>query len=147
MLGFLIYNSLLFILNIEETNKIIEQMVILVRSTKYFGQEIKGSTTTLWDVYKSRIQGYSKINQANFWNKWNELEIKKETEVTNIKKEKIILEICDIMISLELTKSFVKNVTHGLCEKEYGKESEQYQTTVGLITEKIIQAKYISKSH
>ena len=147
LLGTLIYNSLLFILNIEETNKIIEQMVILVRSTKYFGQEIKGSTTTLWDVYKSRIQGYSKINQANFWNKWNELEIKKETEVTNIKKEKIILEICDIMISLELTKSFVKNVTHGLSEKEFGKESEQYNTTVGLITEKIINAKYISKAH
>ena len=145
LLGTLIYNSLLFILNIEESNKILEQMVILVRSTKYFGQEIKGNTTTLWDAYKSRIQGYSKVNQANFWNKWYELEIKKETEITNLKKEKTIMELCDIMISLELTKSFVKNVTHGLSEKEFGKESEQYQTAVALITEKIIHAKYISK--
>ena len=147
LLGTLIYNSLLFILNIEETNKIMEQMAILIRSTKYFGQEIKGSTITLWDAYKARIQGYSKINQANFWNKWYELEIKKEEETTNLKKEKIILEICDIMISLELTKSFVKNVTHGLSEKEFGKETEQYNTTVALITEKIINTKYISKAH
>ena len=147
LLGTLIYNSLLFILNIEETNKLLEQMVILVRSTKYFGQaKKKGTTTTIWDTYKSRIQGYSKINQANFWNKWYELEIKKEAEITNLKKEKIILEICDIMISLELTKSFVKNVTHQLSEKEFGKESEQYQTTVGLITEKIIKTRYISKA-
>jgi len=147
LLGFLIYNSLLFILNIDETEKLKEQMVILVRSTKYFGKEKKGATITLWDTYKPKIQGYSKVNQANFWNKWYELEAKKETDLNNLKKEKIILGVCDIMINLELTKSFVKNVTHGLCEKEYGKESEQYQTTVGLITEKIIQAKYISKSH
>ena len=42
LLGTLIYNSLLNILNIEESNKIMEQMVILVKSTKYFGQEKKG---------------------------------------------------------------------------------------------------------
>ena len=137
---------MLNILKIVETNKILEQTVILVKSTKFFGQEIKGKTITLWDNYKSRIQGYAKTNQANFWNKWYEMEIKKEeTEINNLKKEKIILEICDIMISLELTKSFVKNVTHGLSEKEFGKESEQYQSAVGLITEKIIQTKYISK--
>ena len=146
LLGTLIYNSLLFILNIEESSTLLEQMVILIRSTKYYGQEIKGATTTIWDAYKSKFQGYSKVNQANFWDKWYELEIKKESEITNLKKEKQILEICDIMISLELTKSFVKNVTYKLSEKEFGKESDNYQTAVGLITEKIIKAKYISKA-
>ena len=147
LLGQLIYNSLLYILNVEETNKIIEQMVILTRSTKYFGQEQKKKAIiTLWDSYKSRIQGISKINQANFWDKWYELEIKKENEVDESKKQSIILEICDIMIVLELTKSFVKNVTYKLTEKEFGKESEQYKTIVGLITDKIIKARYISKA-
>ena len=146
LLGTLIYNSLLFILNIEETDKLIEESVILVRSTKYFGQEIKGATETLWDVYKGRIQTYSKTMQPNFWNKWYELDIKKEVELNDIKKEKIILDICDIMISLELTKSFVKNVTHGLSKKEFGDESEQNKTTIGLITQKIIHTKYISKA-
>ena len=147
LLGQLIYNSLLYILNIEETNKIIEQAVILTRSTKYFGQEQKKKAIiTLWDVYKSRIQGISKINQANFWNKWYELEIKKDSELDDSKKENIILEICDTMIILELTKSFVKNVGQGLSAKEFDKESEQYKKIMGLITDKIIKAKYISKA-
>ena len=146
LLGDLIYNALLCTLKIEETNRIIEQAVILTRSTKYFGQEKKKNIIILWDVYKARIQGVSKINQDNFWNKWYELESKKENEINNEKKEKIILEICDIMISLELTKSFVKNVTYKLAEKEFGKESEQYKSTIPLITDKIIKAKYISKA-
>jgi hypothetical protein len=147
LLGDLIYNALLCTLKIEETNKIIEQAVILTRSTKYFGQEKKKNIILLWDVYKARIQGVSKIFQANFWNKWYELESKKENEIDKEKKEKIILEICDIMINLELTKSFVKNVTHKLSEKEFGKESEEYKSIVALITDKIIKAKYISKAH
>ena len=146
LLGTLIYNSLLNILNIEETNKLMEQMVILVKSTKYFGQEKKGVTTTIWDVYKTRIQGYSKVTQFNFWNKWYELELKNETDLNDFKKEKIILEICDIMMSLELNKSLVKNVTYKLSENEYGKESEKYQSAVGLIIEKITHSKYISKA-
>ena len=147
LLGDLIYNALLCTLKIEETNKIIEQAVILTRSTKYFGQEKKKNIILLWDVYKARIQGVSKIFQANFWNKWYELESRKENEIDKEKKEKIILEICDIMINLELTKSFVKNVTHKLSEKEFGKESEEYKSIVALITDKIIKAKYISKAH
>ena len=147
LLGDLIYNALLCTLKIEETNKIIEQAVILTRSTKYFGQEKKKNIILLWDVYKARIQGVSKIFQANFWNKWYELESKKENEIDKEKKGKIILEICDIMINLELTKSFVKNVTHKLSEKEFGKESEEYKSIVALITDKIIKAKYISKAH
>ena len=147
LLGQLIYNSLLYILNIEEKPQIIEQAVILTRSTKYFGQEQKKSIITLWDAYKSRIQGISKINQENFWKKWYELEIKKDSELDDSKKENIILEICDIMINLELTKSFIKNVAQGLSEKEFGKESEQFSKTRGLITDKIIKAKYISKAH
>ena len=146
LLGDLIYNALLCTLKIEETTRIIEQAVILTRSTKYFGQEKKKNIIILWDVYKARIQGVSKIFQANFWDKWYELEIKKDNEIDKEKKEKIILEICDIMISLELTKSFVKNVTHKLSEKEFGKESEEYKSIVGLITDKIIKAKYISKA-
>ena len=146
LLGTLIYNSLLQILNIEESNTILEDIVILIKSTKYFGQEEKGRTLTLWEVYKTRFQTYSKINQGNFWNKWYELEIKKEQEVDDAKKEKNILNICDIMINLEITKSFVKNVSHGLCNKIFGKESEQAQATIKLITEKIIKARYISRA-
>ena len=145
LLGILIYNSLLFVLNIEETDTIIEQMAKLVKSTKFFGNEKKGETTTLWDVYKSRIQGYSKVNQANFWNKWYDNEITEE--LNYFQKEKIILEICDIMIQLELNKSFIKNVILGISEKEFGKDSEESKSILNLITEKIIGTKYISKAN
>ena len=144
LLGILIYNSLLFVLNIEETETIIEQTVKLVKSTKFFGKEKKGTTTTLWDAYKSRIQGYSKVNQANFWNKWYDIEITKQ--LNDFQKERIIVEVCDIMIQLELNKSFIKNVIIGISEREFGKDSEESKTIFNLITEKIIKTKYISKA-
>ena len=77
LLGALIYNSLLFILNIQETDQLLEEMVTLIKSTKYFGQEDKGKTITLWDTYCSRIQGYSKVSTNNFWIKWYHMEVKK----------------------------------------------------------------------
>mgnify|MGYP002624147128 CR=1 FL=1 len=153
LLGTLVYNSLLYILNIDESKKILEQMVILIRSTKYFGKEQKGTITTLWDEYKPKIQGYSKVFQANLWNIWYDLDIKKEKEkekeeeLNNLKKEKIILDLCNIMIELELPKSFIKNICFGLSEKEFGKGSEQCGTTQNLIVQEIIKAKYISKAH
>ena len=66
----LIYNTLLYILNIKETNQILDQVVILIKSTKYFGQEINGKTTTIWESYSSKIEGYSKLKQSNFWFRW-----------------------------------------------------------------------------
>ena len=144
LLGILIYNSLLFVLNIEETETIIEQVAKLVKSTKYFGREKKGETTTLWDVYKSRIRKYSKVIQANFWNKWYDNEI--TMELNDFQKEKLMIDICDIMIQLELNKSFIKNVILGISEKEFGKDSEESKTILNLITEKIIKSKYISQA-
>ena len=135
-LGFIIYHTLLSALNIDESDKLMEQLVILVRSMKYFCQEKKG-TITIWDSYKSKIHEYSKISQPNFWNKWYELEKKKETELNDELKEKIILSIYRHMKSLELDVIFIKQVTYGICEQEFGKDSEQYKNTAALILEKI----------
>jgi len=136
----LIYNSLLCILNIKETNQILDQVVILIKSTKYFGQEINGKTTTIWDTYNSKIEGYSKLKQSNFWLRWYNIDIKK-----NDNKDKVILNICDFMIELKLDKSFIKNTLQALGEKEYGKESKEFQNIFEVIVEKIKQAKYTDK--
>ena len=136
----LIYNSLLCILNIKETNQILDQVVILIKSTKYFGQEINGKTTTIWDTYNSKIEGYSKLKQSNFWFRWYNIDIKK-----NDNKDKVILNICDFMIELKLDKSFIKNTLQALGEKEYGKESKEFQNIFEVIVEKIKQAKYTDK--
>ncbi len=140
LLGTLIYNSLLYILNINETTKLLEQMVILIKCTKYYGKEIKGKTTTLWNEYKSKLQVYSKVNQNNFWEKWYKMELKNDEK---LKKYDVILNLVDIMIDLELDKSFIKNTLQSLAEKEFGKTSEDFKNTTEDILEKLKKSKYL----
>ena len=142
LLGTLIYNSLLYILNIKETNNLLEEMVILVKSTKYFGKEINGKTTTLWVEYKPKIQGYSKVKQNNFWERWYKMEIEQNDKLS---KEDEILNILDIMIELELDKSFIKNLIIGLAEKNFGKNSDKITSINEIILKKIKNAVYHSK--
>ena len=142
LLGTLIYNSLLFVLNIKETEQLLEEIVILVKSTKYFGQEANDKTITLWEVYNSRIQGYSKVNQNNFWVKWYKMEHKNQSDK---KADDIIYYLGKIMIDLKLDKSFIKNVIKGLGEKEFGKQSSESKIISDTMVENIKLAKYRSK--
>ena len=142
LLGALIYNSLLFVLNIKETDQLLEEIVILVKSTKYFGQETNGKTITLWEAYNSRIQGYSKVNQNNFWVKWYKMEQKSHNDK---KADDIIYYLGKIMIDLKLDKSFIKNVIKGLEEKEFGKQSSEGKIIYDTMVENIKLAKYKSK--
>jgi len=142
LLGALIYNSLLFVLNIKETEQLLEEIVILVKSTKYFGQETNGKTITLWEAYNSRIQGYSKVNQNNFWVKWYKMEQKSHNDK---KADDIIYYLGKIMIDLKLDKSFIKNVIKGLEEKQFGKQSSEGKIIYDTMVENIKLAKYKSK--
>ena len=158
LLGTLIYNTLLYILQVEETNKIIGQAVILLKSTRYFAKEVKETvgiiflaeekknTIRIWDYYKGKLEGYPKINQPNFWNKWYEIDLnaEKHPEDDEVKK-KIILNLSDLMIELELNKSFIKNTMEGLVNNAFGKEDEKGQNILKDIIQKIINAKYINK--
>ena len=143
LLGSLIYNTFLSILNIKENDKILEQLVILVKSTRYFGKEIKGETSTIWNEYKAKLQGYAKITQNNFWDKWYHMELKEIANKKGIfKKQEQIYNLCDIMVELELEKSFIKNALLGIAEKEFGKESEEVKIINDLLLEKIRKVKY-----
>lgn len=139
LLGELIYNSLLFVLNIKETEQLLEEIVILLKSTKYFGQETNEKTITLWEVYNSRIQGYSKVNQNNFWVKWYKMEHKIQNKE---KAADIIYSLGNIMIDLKLDKSFIKNVIKGLGEKEFGKQTSEGKIVYDTMVENIKLAKY-----
>ena len=158
LLGTLIYNTLLYMLQVEENNKIIEQAVILLKSTRHFAKEVKETvgyiflseekknTIRIWDAYKVKLEGYPKINQPNFWNKWYEIDISAEKHPDdNEVKKKIILNLSDLMIELELNKSFIKNTMEGLVNKVFGKEDEKGQNILKDIIQKIINAKYINK--
>ena len=67
-------------------------------------------TITLWDIYKPKIQTLPKVMQINFWDKWYEIEYNNAEQKDNKGIQDIIYSICDLMISIELPKSFIKNV-------------------------------------
>ena len=158
LLGTLIYNTLLYVLQVEENDKILEQIVILIKSTMFFGKEEKEtigyflteekkSTVTLWNVYKQKMKAYPKVNQANLWNIWYEINLNAERgKESNEVKKKVILKLCDLMIELELVKSFIKNTLEKLIKKIFGENDENNKNILQEIIQKIIKTKYISKA-
>ena len=62
-----------------------------------------------------------------------------------LSKEDEILNILDIMIELELDKSFIKNLIIGLAEKNFGKNSDKIASINEIILKKIKNAVYHSK--
>ena len=158
LLGTLIYNTLLFILQVEENSKILQQIAILIKSMMFLGKEEKEtvgyiltsekkSTVTLWNKYKQKIQGYPKISQSNLWNIWYGINLneEKEKESEEVKK-KVLLQLCDLMIELELVKSFIKNTLEKLVKKVFNNNDEKSKAIMQDIVQKIIKTKYISKS-
>ena len=149
-LGVLIYNLLLSTLKIEESDTILEQIILLIKSTNFFGKNEYGrhgiNIVTLWDIYKPKIQTNPKVIQINFWNKWYEMEYENNEDKSDELKQGIIYNMCDSMICLELPKSFIKNVLKGLANKLFGKDSEKSKETFNVFIQKIINAKYVSQA-
>ena len=87
LLGFILYNALLFLLNYEETDEVLEECVLLFKCTKTFAFKVGNKNKTLMDSsnFKSNLMKYVKINQKNFWLKWFDIDLK-ETQ-KNKKKE------------------------------------------------------------
>ena len=145
-------------MQIEENSQTLGQAVALIKSTRYFGKEEKEkvgyfktgekkSTITLWSLYKKKFRGYSKINQANLWNKWYEIDLNLEKEKDNdVTKKKVIINICEMMIELELIKSFIKNTLDKLIKKVFVKDKEKGEKILQEAIQKIILAKYVSRA-
>ena len=148
LLGNIIYNILLSILNKAENDTILEELVRLLKSLKFFAKEDKGDINTilkgekkcmvtLWEVYKQRIQAYPKVNQANLWKKWYKINIANEKEKNDpdvIKKQ--ILELLDIMFDLELEITFIKKTIEGLM-KNVLKDNQEKQNEILKTIQKI----------
>ena len=136
------------ILKLEENDKTLEETALLIKSTKYFGTQENDQTVTLFDKNILKIQDLPKIRQANFWQKWYDIELKKnEKNKDDVQfKQSIIYEVCKILIQLELPKSMVKNFTDSINIKEFGKGSELQVETFKVFIKFITSANYISKA-
>ena len=135
-------------LNIEETDEVLEDIVLLIKCSNYFGIQENGQTKTLLEKNNTKIRDFSKISQNNLWEKWYELELKKnDKKKKDVKfKQSIIYEICQILIKLEMKKILVKNISDNINIKEFGKGSDLQQKTYKEIINYITKAKYISNA-
>jgi hypothetical protein len=144
-------------LKLEETEQIIEEVVILIRSTKFFEKEInkkdknskKKEELNLFNYMKKKLQGYNKVNQKNFWEKWFELDLNKlddeEKEDNNI-REDLIIKICQEMIDLEISKSTIKNICDKFNKNTFEEGSELFNKTQKRYIKLISTSNYISSS-
>ena len=148
LLWYLIYMPLINTLKLEETDKLLEDIVLLIKCSTYFGIQEEGQTKTLFDKNIEKIKDFSKIQQKNFWEKWYEIELKKnEKSKDDVKfKQSIIYEICQTLIKLQLPKSMVRNLSDNINVKEFGKGSEIQHKTFKEIVKYITAAKYISQA-
>jgi hypothetical protein len=146
LLWYLIYMPLISTLKIEETDKVLEDIVHLIKCTTYFGIQEDGQTKTLFEKYIAKIQDLPKIKQDNFWEKWYELELKKNEKLKDdIEfKQSIIYDICNILLKLEMPKSYVKRITDTININEFGKGTDLQQETFKEIIKLLSSARYIS---
>ena len=149
LLGNFFYNTLLGTLKIDETDKVIEEFVILIKSSRFFGIQEKGSTTTIYDFYKKKIQNTPKIVQYNYWKKRFDLDFKYSKEKENkdeiLLKKNIIFNIVSEMIDLKIIKSAIKSIIEKIINEIFGKDSDIGKDTFKIFINQISEAKYISK--
>ena len=149
----LIYGILTSILKLEETEQVMEEVVILIKTTKFFQKEVKKEKSSkkkpesLFQAMKKKLQKYNKINQKNFWQKWFELSLKKldeeEQQVDQVKHD-LIIKTCQEMIELEISKSIIKNVCDNINKKIFGEGTENYVNAKQSYVKLVVQSQFIS---
>ena len=149
LLGSFIYNTIIGTLKLNETDKIIEEIVLLIKSCKFFAMEEKGKVITIFDEYKIKIQNSPKIVQYNFWKKKFDLELiylknKDESNKESLYKN-IICNMINEMIDLKVIKAAIKSIITKLSNEIFGKDSETSKEIFKVFKEQIGKAKYISK--
>jgi hypothetical protein len=146
LLGNIIYNTLIGTFKLEETDKLLEEIVLLIKSTKYFGLEEKGKTINIFEVYKKKFQSTPKVVQYNFWKKKYDIDLRNKENKDNSTKQQIIYNIVSEMIELEIPKSTIKNITEKIANEVFGKDSELSKETFKVFIKQITKAHYISKA-
>lgn len=161
LLGMLIYNSLLQTLRIEQTNQVLEDIVQLIKSTKFFVSEDQNNKKKkrIFDFYKNKIQTNPIVEEEKFWQKWYDMEVdniknmkskpgnksKINNDVDDYDRQKVIYNICKSLIELEVPKSIVKTICKNITNKAFGEMSELNTETFDHFIKLITTANYISK--
>ena len=146
------------VLKLEETEQLFEEIVLLIKSTKFYETDLKLKSkqnnvmkihTTMYRNMKNFLHSYNKITQNNLWQKWFNMELvdkikESPNEIGN--KKIIILDICNNLIDLEISKIIVKNITESINKIAFGEEKELFEQIKEEYTDLIAKAHYSSKS-
>ena len=146
-LRYIIFNVLLNILNLEETDRNILLAMKLTKSCFYIKSFINKKETLLSDIIFSQLENYSPYQNKTFWQKWIEDEmtpedlqiydlLKKNREDNDIKNNKnykmylkhsyeIIDKLFGIMIKLKVSNFFIYS-TYSELSREYIINEEQF---------------------
>ena len=164
LLGLIIYNALLFLLNYEENDEVLEECVLLFKSLNKFSVKVGDKNKTLMNIssFKANLMKYVRINQKNFWIKWFNVELKenqknkkKENEEDDIDidedendilKQQTLFQVCMKMIDLEIPKTTIKNICDEINDKIFGKATDFGKQTSDKYINNITSAKYSTKT-
>ena len=143
------------VLKSEETDQLIEEIVKLIISSKFFEIEDginsnNKKNKTIFKQMKKFLHNYSKITQKNLWKMWYDLELKRKKNENSDEdeiKEVIILDICRNMIFLQISKSIVKNITENINKIAFEEGSELYEKIKKEYINLITKANYISEAN
>ena len=147
----LIKNILNTVLKLEETEQLLEEIILLIKSTKFFEADLKLKSKektqhiTMYNNMQNFLRRYNKIIQKNLWKKWYNLELaeksKENSDEINVKKI-IILDICKTLIYLEINKIIVKNITESINKIAFEEGTELFETISEEYTNLISKAHY-----
>ena len=130
----LIYETLLvLILQLESSDHLFKDGVLLVKSMMNYGKEEKGKIVTIWDLCKEKLMENTLIYEQKFWNEWYFFEINNNMnlngDLLNDVKSEAMISISKTMKELNIDKSVIIYYTDQLMKKNFGKDLDLIQST------------------
>ena len=130
----LIYETLLvLILQLESSDHLFKDGVLLVKSMMNYGKEEKGKIVTIWDLCKEKLMENTLIYEQKFWNEWYFFEINNNMnlngDLLNDVKSEAMISISKTMKELNIDKSVIIYYTDQLMKKNFGKDLDLIQRT------------------
>ena len=130
----LIYEIILiFITQIDTSENLFNDAVLLVKSTQNYGKEEKSKIITIWDLCKEKLMENSIMYHEKFWNEWYYFEINNNMNLNGILlndvKNKILISIAKTMKDLKMEKSCIIYYTNNIIKNQFEKDFDLIDKT------------------
>ena len=146
---FLVTNTLLLILTLEQNEANITQAVQVFKcSTTYGYQETKTKINLIWNELMKKVkEGLQLPNRGDFWKCWIDVTVSEyEKEGKDCSVENVIFtDIVDNMIKMGLEKQFMKLTIEGIVKEKITKDTQEVERIKAKLGEALMKANYKKK--